>query len=294
MSTYDNVFEKGVLVRYHTRAWEGRKKVHDNPYFEDGVNADMVNITKALIPRETIKEIIRIQNKGRTEILKASLPFPVEGLYYVPLGKVKELDNTLTRLKAEFEDAVEIFLDNYETFVEEAKEKLGILFKEDDYPSVDYLRHRFSIHWMYIEIAPPSGRVNQYISVAREQEKFVEQMNEFQRTTVNYLRQQVSEMVSHLADRLRDGKIFRNSSVNKIKEFIDDFKEFNVFGDKQLEEQIEKLNLLLDGVDPDDLRNYEGERTRIAKALSEVEEQIENMLVGSRHYRKIRRKENVA
>lgn len=106
------------------------------------------------------------------------------------------------------------------------------------------------------------------------------------------LRAAMAEMVAHLRDRLTDqadGKPqrIRESTIQKLKSFLDTFDFRNVTDDAELKEQVERARQLLGGVSTDAIRNTAELRARIKNGMAEVAQRLET-LVSDRVGRKFR------
>jgi hypothetical protein len=106
------------------------------------------------------------------------------------------------------------------------------------------------------------------------------------------LRAAMAEMVAHLRDRLTDqadGKPqrIRESTIEKLRGFLDTFDFRNVTDDVELREQVERARQLLNGVSTDTIRNTAELRVRIKNGMAEVAQQLETM-VADRVGRKFR------
>ena len=96
--------------------------------------------------------------------------------------------------------------------------------------------------------------------------------------------EQLDGLVNHLAERLSgndDGKpkIFRDSAVQNFREFFTRFRELSVSSNEQLDDLVQRCELLMDGVQPQQLRNNESLRRSLATNLSTVQSSLDQLLV---------------
>jgi hypothetical protein len=106
------------------------------------------------------------------------------------------------------------------------------------------------------------------------------------------MRASLLELVSHLRDRLGDqpdGKPqrLRESTLQKLRDFLSTFDLRNVVDDQELKEQVEKARALLDGVSTDALRNMPLVRAWVRDGMAKVAAQMD-VLVSDRVSRKFR------
>ena len=105
---------------------------------------------------------------------------------------------------------------------------------------------------------------------------------------------ELRQLVSHLHERLTgqvDGKpkIFRDSAVENLSEFFERFRRLNVRSNAELEELVAQCDQVVQGVEPQSLRDNQGLRQAIARELSEVQTSLDGLLV-SRPRRNILRR----
>jgi ElaB/YqjD/DUF883 family membrane-anchored ribosome-binding protein len=125
-----------------------------------------------------------------------------------------------------------------------------------------------------------------------ERDKAAQAMSEACAEVQQVMRASLLELVSHLRDRLGDqpdGKPqrLRESTVQKLRDFLDTFDFRNVTDDADLKEQVEKARQLLTGVTTDAIRNTAALRARIKDGMTEIATQLDG-LVKDRVGRKFR------
>jgi len=95
---------------------------------------------------------------------------------------------------------------------------------------------------------------------------------------------ELARIVSHLTERLSgedDGKpkIFRNSVVGNLVEFFERFRQLNVRSSEQLDQLVVNCQQVVQGIDPQDLRNNQDLRQHVATELSRVQSVLDGLLV---------------
>ncbi len=84
-------------------------------------------------------------------------------------------------------------------------------------------------------------------------------------------------------------KIFRDSAVENLSEFFERFRRLNVRSNAELEELVAQCDQVVQGVEPQSLRDNQGLRRAIAHELSKVQTSLDGLLV-SRPRRNILRR----
>jgi hypothetical protein len=103
------------------------------------------------------------------------------------------------------------------------------------------------------------------------------------------------ELVAHLRDRLTDQpdgtpQRLRESTVQKLREFLDTFDFRNVTDDQELKEQVERARTLLTGTTTDAIRNTGELRPQVREGMAAIAQHLE-AIVSDRVGRKFRFKE---
>ena len=82
-----------------------------------------------------------------------SLPYPETGIRLVRRDDLEFLNDRLVELSYALEESVESLERSYSELKQQARERLGDLFAEDDYPST--LQGLFSVTWDFPNVEPP-------------------------------------------------------------------------------------------------------------------------------------------
>jgi hypothetical protein len=97
------------------------------------------------------------------------------------------------------------------------------------------------------------------------------------------LREAMVELVAHLSDRLTDQpdgtpQRLHESTVQKLREFLDTFDFRNVTDDQELREQVERARALLTGTTTDAIRNTADLRSRVRQGMAEIADRLGTMV----------------
>jgi len=260
-------------------------------------DAEWLRGRKKLIDPELLNPIQAVITRARKDIKRLALPFPVEGLTLVPKDIIQDLEGTLEQRKAEYWAAVELFLEDYERAREMAREALGDLFSEADYP-VD-MRRKFGFDWRYFAIDTPGKyEILSPQVYEREKAKFHEMIERVRVDCIRALRAEFGGFVGRLVERLTPGedgtaKTFKGTTVSKLTEFLDMFDARNLFEDDDLAAMVEKAKAMMRGVSAEALRDSAGLQQTIRSGMGAVLETVEKDLINM-PIRKIRRDKKAA
>jgi hypothetical protein len=272
-----NVFEQGSLVQFKVSLWGAKVKLPTEQIHAEA-DPDFVRGTKYLVEKSFLRPIEQERNAARGYLRAHSLPFPISGICFVPRNFVPQIEERLQGYRDNFMRQVEVFADQYENAKLNARLRLNGLFDESDYP--EQLQSFFSFQWQFFVMDAPSRMsILDPAIYQREQERFAEKMNEFRENAVIVLRERFIEMVNRMVDRLSgEKKIFRNSTIANIQDFLTSFDQLNISNDQDLEREVARCREILAGVDPNSLRSDDNYKDHIARKMSEVQQQLGSMM----------------
>ena len=271
----ESIFDKGVLVYVNSSVWSGKITIPTSQV-NSNVDREFFQVSKRLINKEALKQIEHARSAARNYAYANTLPFPIPGMLFVPNAMIEEMDRELQRFKVQFNSAVDRFVEHYDFYVSNAKERLGELFNQNDYPT--NIRDKFDLNWKFATLDTLNEGLKQVSPalVAEENRKFRQMANDFRTEAVFALRAKFAELVERACERLKnpDNK-FKNSLVGNFQEFLTTFDKLNINEDKDLENSIGKLKKFLDGVDPKDLRKDMNFRQEIYEKFEEINKDID-------------------
>jgi hypothetical protein len=198
----------------------------------------------------------------------------------------------MSAFKEELDMAVERLDGEYAVLKSAARQRLGALFNEADYPVS--LTGLFDVTWDFPSIEPPSylQELNPEV-FERECRRMQARFDEAVQMAESAFIEELSRTVSHLTERLGghdDGrpKVFRDSAVENLREFFERFRSLNVRSNEQLDTLVQQCERIVQGVGPQDLRDNGGLRQQVATQLSGVQSVLDGLLVDRPRRRIIR------
>ena len=100
----------------------------------------------------------------------------------------------------------------------------------------------------------------------------------------------IREVVTGLSVSLKEGKVIRNESLEKVRNLHDWAREMNIFGYKPIEQALAKLKAGLDGVDIGALKDNDalkGQLAGLADQVAAVAAKVEDVTMVSKSYRRM-------
>ena len=277
MVTAENMFREAALLQLTATCWQLDKKLPQSMLADVG-NVDFLRGRKLLLAPDSTALIKQHIGKARNYLRKISLPFPIKGCVLVPKKLIPEIQEHLKEIKWHYNSAVEDFLYWYPQTVKDAKESLGELFDECDYPTQEAVKNKFRFQWRYITIGPSVSRVLPPSIYKEEVKKFQELMEQARSEAITALREEFVDLVSNIADKLQnhdDGRPrrLRDAAVENLKQFLDNFSSRNIFEDEQLSELVEQCRGIITNTNANAIRGN-------TQVREEVHLQMEKILAG--------------
>jgi len=269
--------EKAMLARLTITQWSARKmdkRVTEEVRVNHDASADAGRYNKLLIAQEAIKTVQAVATAARETHYRLTLPWRDDGARILPAKAFFDYSKSMRDSEAEFNRAVAEFLAEYPVLVSDARHRLNGMFSENDYPSADKLRARFS--WT-ISIDPlPTGedfrvtigddetaRIRAEID-ARTRQALADGMRDAW--------QRLYDAVKHAADKLADADaIFRDSLIGNIRDLCGLLPVLNFADDARLEAMRANIETKLAGLDCDGLRRspmYRHKAAQDAQAIA--------------------------
>ncbi|QDT55868.1 hypothetical protein Pan44_39160 [Caulifigura coniformis] len=212
-----------------------------------------------------------------------TLPYPEPGLRLIRQSVIPEFDGQLRTFQSELQQQVTLLDDHYAELRRTARDRLGQLFSEADYPVS--LKDEFEITWDFPSVEPP-GYLLQLNPRLYQQEcqRMQARFDEAVQLTEQMFFDELSKLVSHLTERLtgrEDGKakVFRDSAIENLLEFFGRFRTLSVHSSAELDQLVERAKDVLSGVQPQDLRDSAARRQQVASQMAAVQATLEGLLI---------------
>ena len=285
MVTAENMFREAALLQLTATCWQLDKKLPQSMLADVG-NVDFLRGRKLLLAPDSTALIKQHIGKARNYLRKISLPFPIKGCVLVPKKLIPEIQEHLKKIEWHYNSAVEDFLYWYPQTVKDAKESLGELFDECDYPTQEAVKNKFRFQWRYITIGPSVSRVLPPSIYKEEVKKFQELMEQARSEAITALREEFVDLVTNIADKLQnhdDGRPrrLRDAAVENLKQFLDNFSSRNIFEDAQLAELVEQCREIITNTNANAIRGNTQVREKVhlqmEKILAGIDASLEDL-----------------
>jgi len=205
------------------------------------------NWVKNLIDPKNLDSIVSIGQQARLENYRLTLPWSDEGYRILPITLFLEYQKQMKEYRNKFEVEVENFLEKWNTYVEEAKLSMGVMFNSHNYPTKEQVKNKFGF---YVDILPlPSGndfRINLAKEELEEMKSNVDNLvAEAEKNAMKDLWNRLSAPIRHMVEKLnKNDSIFRNSLVENVQEIIRIIPALNISDNIELINLVEECKVL--------------------------------------------------
>jgi hypothetical protein len=297
------VCKRGVLVSTSIRYWRGCKRLNAEDL---GLNPNQVSDRliqlghKRLIPRDALSDFALIESRAHATVEGSSFPFLGGIARFVPNPRLAEVNAMLDKLREEFDEAKDRFVDNYapmrdRAMVEwrEAARHLNgsaehlIATIEQSFPPAGDIAKRFGFDAQMFQIsAPESIRLEVAEGLAEyevvdDRRRIAEEatrrlqtdLNGFIRESISALRQETARLASDVLATIDESKNgVHQRTLNRLATFIESFRSLNFAGDQQLEGTLERFRRDLLHRSAEEYRNDPGAMASLTDGLNRLRE----------------------
>ena len=212
-----------------------------------------------------------------------TLPFPEPGIRLIRQDQIETFHAQMTERKGDLEAAAEKLNERFEELKAAARERLGRLFNPHDYPTS--LRGLFAVDWDFPSVEPPSYLAELNPALYEEEcRRVASRFDEALTLAEEAFSTELTQLVAHMTERLSgsvDGKpkVFRDSVVTNLVEFFERFRQLNVRSNNELDGLVVQAQQLVQGIEPQALRDNKILRQTVAADLGELRDTLDQFLV---------------
>lgn len=288
----DSILTNAVALSVNISKIGTRKKVDSKKMKlreEEGNQPDQssIAVNKELISTPSFDAIIKLDNTFRSELYKLTLPNPLfrSGTYLIPVDLIEKIDNLIETYKEKRNEKISKFINDYDNAVYAACERLGGLFNINDYPDPDTVKRSFQVSSQYIEIGLPT-KLDAFSPeiFKREKERFNDKLVSASEEITAAMRESFKQLIDHMVERLKPGdngkpKIFRDSLVTNLREFMENFNARNITNDEELEKLVTKAKNILGTKSANDVRCYDNIKNEVVSKMTEIKDTLSGMVM---------------
>ena len=250
-----------------------------------GAESKFLSAGKKLIDTShpAFKAVTNVRSQTIAYWKEVSLPFPEPGIRLIRLDAIEEFNQKMALYQVQLEEAVRTLDQHYEELRNAARERLGELFDPADYPAT--LVGMFAIEHDFPSVEPPQYLQHFSPEMYRQEcQRVQSRFDEAVQLAEQAFMEELSRLVEHLTERLSgqdDGKpkVFRDSAIANLTEFFERFRSLNVRSNEQLDELVLSAQRIVQGIEPQQLRDNQWLRQSITTRMTAVQAGLDQLLV---------------
>jgi hypothetical protein len=265
--------ERAMLVNVSVHGWTGqRKNGKASQEYADSVSAakDAVSVLTSLIPKRELDPIRKAGQRAYTYFIDKTLPWMDGGYRILPSEKFFEFRQEIAKLAAEYQESVEHLAQRWPEITSDAnlKKRLGDLYGTIQIPQASDLKWKFRISRNVMSLPEVSDFRVKFSDAEFDEAKaeIEETWKEMTVRAMSDLWSGLAELVENIAATMsKKDKKFRNSMIQKVRDFCDKIPSYNLMDDPQLEKIRLEVKTKLAELDPEDLREIPNKRKQAAE-----------------------------
>lgn len=266
-----------------------RRKLATSAVDTNDIDPALIRISKEILQSNELKAVAEHDTAVRTFIQARALPSPFKGkgILLLPTRLIEPVMQHIDAAQTQRTALIESFMLAYDRCKTEAQGKLGSAFDETDYPSHEAVRQTFFFEVQMWELSAP-GKLKSVSKELYERElvKMQNMWTEASATVTGVLLDEFRKMTSHMVERLTpstDGKakIFRESVVTNMLQWMDLFKSRNLTNDAELVEVVDRAKELISGLDAETLRDNQGLRKQLATDFAGLTDRLDQAIIAA-------------
>jgi hypothetical protein len=235
---------------------------------------------------DTRHEAVRRLTSIKTRIVKywrgLTLPYVEDGIRLLRQSDIETFVHGMEGFRDELAEGEVALEAVYPAILADAQRRLGRLWNAAEYPV--QVRGLFQVEWDFPAVEPPDFLMLRPEIYAEQCRRVAARFEEAVRLAEQAFATEFSRLLAHLTERLANGdngerQTFRDSAVGNLREFFQRFSHLNVRSNPELDALVAQAQQLVEGVGPQDLRDDNTLRQRIATQMATVQAQVEGLIV---------------
>jgi hypothetical protein len=244
----------------------------------------LFRLSKRILESESLASIHSFDGKTRDFIYDRCHPFK-RGVYFLPYTLVEEVHQELLKRRAQRNQLVSTFLDEYPDLCRNVASRLTRkYYNAADYAPVEAVAARFGMSWQIFKFGVPDelATVNPAV-FAEARQQAAAQVKQAAEHIEALMREQALKLVAHLRDRLQpepDGrkKKLHETALTNLAEFLAYFDHKNVTRNDELKAVVDDLRAKLANKDIEAIKSNDSLRERLGQEMSAIAERLETMV----------------
>jgi hypothetical protein len=249
-------------------------------------DTDSVSGSRQAINRknEFVKPIYSTLIEAKAFVNGHTMDYPEKGIRLIKLAKVEWLRSKIAERQDELNCHLAVLDANWGSVKAEAKERLGELYNEADYP----LRpsQAFGLELSFPAIKPDDRLLQLHPELyAAEQARIAARFDDAIKKAEAAAADELGGLLKRFIERLtapEDGqrKVLKEGVVSSITDFAERFKALSIGSNAGLDDLVNQVEQLAQGIDIKQVRKADaGAKARLAEQLQGLTERIDQLVI---------------
>ncbi|RLC32407.1 hypothetical protein DRH13_01800 [Candidatus Woesebacteria bacterium] len=269
--------QDGALCQLKIGRWDASAKM---PKGELGksIPQEIVRAMQDLVEDRTLlKDLATIKRSAKGLLTRNSLPFPVDGVFWVPKHKIPDLDEKFAEFQKEYAKRRSILCDNLDDMKSSFKAKYPKYYRKGKYPTKAKLVRKFYFRWNFFQFTLPDkeAKVLSPAIYKKEQEKFQGMVKQMEEMTITLVGNMLFKRIQKLAGQCESGKI-NSGTFESIERFLkrwDDIWKEHV-DERKMRSIMISMKKQMKSASVERLKNNDDFREKIGSSLEKTMEKI--------------------
>jgi len=241
-------------------------------------NKRVAKVTKDIYAgSETLHQIIKKASLIRSRNMNLTLPWNDSGTRLLPNANLIDHQTEIGEARTEFEELVQKFREKLPDLREDAKVKLGTLYKESDYHNDEAVMSKFKFGCVYSPVAEAGDfRIDIGNEARRElNEQYEMASNERLESSMEDVWGRFHKVLQTISKNMveaKDGgqKRYHKSMLTNAEKLVDLMKAFNLTNDQEMENARLELHRVLQTADIEDIKQFSDAREDLKEKVDGI------------------------
>lgn len=262
-----------------------RKVKSQNVVAAEHLNAvPMLSTNKSIIDCPELDAIRRVVREFKDWLYFQELPSSLlrGGMRLIPLANVNRVEDRFAQTLVQFRAALKAFIVAYPQRKAEARQRLGNLYRESEYPTAREIRNAYRLTKRWVSFDPPQALKQLNTEVWKQNsQQLAAQMAEAGQECKEVLRARMVEYTQWLVERLTADpgdtkrKAIAESKIEDFRQFLASFESLNLMGDAEMSAFVAQARRAVEGLDVKSLRSDDAARNQIREVFAGIQQQTE-------------------
>ena len=126
--------------------------LNDEIAAKHGNDKAMTKVVESLLPKEAMATLSQLRSSIRSEFYRRTLPWQDGGIRILSTGGYMDFTEFMRKAQAQWDPAVQYFVDNWDSYVADAQVKRNGLFRAEQYPTKEQVRKRFDFTYQVMPV----------------------------------------------------------------------------------------------------------------------------------------------